>query len=284
MYKYCLILIIACLSWAGLNAQTTDAAEIVQQAVSDSVMLQREKEIASEYGFKDTNTLEEVAKKLLIADFSRWKSYLGMEPANKKLDSMTLRKLGIAPYRALLAQQYSVYNFTELSTLSEVSATLSMPIKKLKLMLELPDAISRKWDHNSLQALSFTPQQINKLHQEFVDNSVSYGFSVTMVGMLTVFLALLVTSIVISQLVHLNRPPKIKQADISIDAKGKVKNVNASLDRNVIVAAIAALHIHQQSIDERRRLVLTYRRTPTNQWRASAVLSMPNREMGSKRR
>ncbi|MDD3236093.1 MAG: OadG family protein [Candidatus Cloacimonetes bacterium] len=284
MNKYYLILITTLLCWSGLIAQTTDAAEIVQQAVSDSVMLQREKEIVSEYGFKDTNTLEQVAEKLLIKDFSRWKSYLGLEPANKKLDSMSLLKLGIAPYRALLAQQYSVFNFTELSTLSEVAAATSMPIKKLKQMMGLADATSRKWDHNSLQALNFTPLQIEELHQEFNENSVAYGANVTLVGMLTVFLALLVTSMVISQLVHLNRPKKTKQADIVVDTKGKVKSTNATLDRNVIVAAIAALHIYQQSIEDRRRLVLTYRRTPTNQWRASAVTSMPNREMGSKRR
>ncbi|PKN72634.1 MAG: hypothetical protein CVU50_06920 [Candidatus Cloacimonetes bacterium HGW-Cloacimonetes-3] len=253
-------------------------------AVPDSVMIQREKEILSEYNFRSANTLEEVARKLLIADIDRWKSYLGLEPENKKLDSMSLQKLGIAPYRALLAQQYSVYGFTELSTITEAAASLNMPIKKMKQMLGLPDSISRKWDHNSLQALNFTPQQVEKIHQEFTDDRVGYGASVTAVGMLTVFIALLVTSLVISQLIHLNRPPKIKHAVIKVSADGKLKSASATLNHNVIVAAITALHIYQQSIEDRRRLVLTFRRTPTNQWRASAVLSMPNREMGSKRR
>ncbi len=151
-------------------------------------------------------------------------------------------------------------------------------------MMDLPEPVSRRWDSASLQALDFTPQMIEKLHQEFTDNSVAYGASVTLVGMLTVFLALLVTSLVISQLIHLNRKPKPRQADITISAKGKLQSASPTLNQNVIVAAITALHIHRQSIEDRRRLVLTFRRTPTNQWRASAVLSMPNREMSTKRR
>jgi hypothetical protein len=277
------VLILMTLTIGCLSAQTADV-EMVQAAVPDSVMQQREKEILSEYNFRDTNTLEEVARKLLIADFDRWKTYLGLEPENKKLDTMSLQKLGITPYRALLAQQYSVYGFTELSTLAEAAASLNMPIKKMKQMLGLPDSISRKWDHNSLQALEFTPQQVEKIHQEFTGNSVGYGSSVTAVGMLTVFLALLITSLVISQLYHLNRPAKIKHADIKVSTDGKLKSASATLNHNVIVAAITALHIHQQAIEDRRRLVLTFRRTPTNQWRASAVMSMPNREMSSKRR
>jgi hypothetical protein len=260
------------------------AAAPVQQAVSDSLLLQREKEIVTEFGFRDTNPLNEVAQKLMIEDYASWKSYLGLEPRNKALDNMSLRRLGIAPYRALLAQQFSVYGFTELSSLTEVSAKLSFPIKKLKTVLKLSDPLSRNWDGYSLQALDITPKQVEDIRQDFDDNRLAYGGSITLVGMLTVFLALLLTRIIIGQLIHLNRPPKTKKVDIKLGAGGKVLAANATLNQNVIVAAITALHIHQQSIEDRRRLVLTYRRTPTNQWRASAVLSMPNREMSGKRR
>lgn len=285
MNRHIVLIALLCLLSGAMLAQATELpAEPLQQVVPDSLQLQREKEIKSEYGFSDTNSLEEVARKLLVADFDRWKKYLGLEPENKKLNGLSLAKLGITPYRALLAKQYSDLGFTELSTLSEVSASLNMPIKKLKQMMDLPEPVSRRWDSASLQALDFTPQMIEKLHQEFTDNSVAYGASVTLVGMLTVFLALLVTSLVISQLIHLNRKPKPRQADITISAKGKLQSASPTLNQNVIVAAITALHIHRQSIEDRRRLVLTFRRTPTNQWRASAVLSMPNREMSTKRR
>lgn len=285
MNRHIVLIALLCLLAGAMYAQATELpAEPMQQAVPDSLQQQREKEIKSEFGFSDTNSLEEVARKLLVADFDRWKKYLGLEPENKKLNGLSLAKLGITPYRALLAKQYSDLGFTELSTLSEVSASLNMPIKKLKQMMDLPEPVSRRWDSASLQALDFTPQMIEKLHQEFTADSLSYGASITMVGMLTVFLALLVTSLVISQLIHLNRKPKPRQADITISAKGKLQSASPTLNQNVIVAAITALHIHRQSIEDRRRLVLTFRRTPTNQWRASAVLSMPNREMSTKRR
>lgn len=285
MNRHIILIALLCLFAGAMFAQTTELpAEPLQQAVPDSLQLQREKEIKSEYDFSDTNSLEEVARKLLVADFDRWKSYLGLEPENTKLNGLSLTKLGITPYRALLAKQYSDFGFTELSPLHEVAASLNMPIKKLKQMMGLPDPVSRRWDGTSLQAMDFTPQMIEKLHQEFTADSLSYGASITMVGMLTVFLALLVTSLVISQLIHLNRKPKPRQADITISAKGKLQSASPTLNQNVIVAAITALHIHRQSIEDRRRLVLTFRRTPTNQWRASAVLSMPNREMSTKRR
>jgi len=104
-----------------------------------------------------------------------------------------------------------------------------------------------------------------------------YGGSVTLGGMSVVFVALLLTSIIISQLVHLKAKPKA--AVIKLDGAGKIKAAPKDLSRNVIVAAITALHMHASEIEEQRKMGLTFRRTPTNQWRASAVLSMPNREL-----
>lgn len=247
--------------------------------IADSTLAVREQEIVSEYGFRDSNKISEVAEKLEIKDLARWKSYLGFEADNRQIDNMTLRKLGITPYRALLAQQYSIYGFTEQSTLSEVSSSLHMPIKKLKQMLGLPDPNSRRFDNRSLQALDFSPEQVQKVADEFVDNTIAYGFSITAVGMGIVFLALLITSIIVGQLKHLNREAKPKAADLKLSPGGKVTAASATLNQDIIVALIAALHLHKQSIEDKRKLALTFRRTPTNQWRASAFLRMPNREM-----
>jgi len=279
MFRTILALLCLILLCSLLSAQNLPDIEPVSQAASDSLSLVREREILSEYGFRDSNTLSEVASKLQIADIYNWKHFLGLEAGNRKLDEMSLRKLSITPYRALLAQQFSVFGYTELSTLTEVAASLSMPIKKLKQMLNLEEPNSRKWDNSSLQALGWSPEDIKKLHEEFVDGSVSYGVNVTLVGMLTVFSALLITSLIISQLIHLNRPPKLRKADVILGSGGKVISSSATMNRNVIVAIIAALHIHQQSTEDRKRMALTFRRTPTNQWRASSFLRMPNREI-----
>jgi len=252
--------------------------------ISDSLSLAREKEILSEYGFRDTATLAEVAAKLQIKDIDSWKSYLGLESHNEKLNKMSLRKLGITPYKALLAQQYSVYGYTELSTLEEVAAALKMPVKKIKQEIGLEKPNSQKWDNYSLQSLNITPEEIKKIHQEFEAKSLNFGLNVTLAGMLTVFAALLITSIIIGQLNHLNRPTKEKKADLKISPGGKVRAASATLNNNVIAALAATIFLYEQSLEEKRKIALTFKRTPTNQWRASAMLNMPNREIYFKRR
>lgn len=252
------------------------------EAMIDSLSVAREQSILAEYGFRDSNTLAYVADKLEIADLARWKSALGLEPANKALDDMTLRRLELTPYRALIAKQTVEYGYNELSTLSEIAASLNMPLKKLKSMLGNNDPLDKTWDNRSIQALGINPEQIRAIHDEFEHDILLYGSSVTLVGMLVVFSALVITSLIIRQLVHLN--VKTKSAPvIKLSSDGKVKSAPNTLSRNVIVAAITALHIHRQEIEEQRRMVLTFRRTPTNQWRASAVLSMPNRELKARR-
>lgn len=253
------------------------------QAEADSLLLAREQEILSEYGFRDSNTLTDVAKKLEIEDLRSWKMALGLEPDNKVLDNMTLRKLAITPYRALLAKQTVTYKYNEMSTISEIAFKFSIPVKKFKALLGNHDPLDTSWDNTSLQALGISLDTVQAVKQEFEGDILSYGGSVLIVGVLVVFIALILTSIVISQLVHLNRKSS-KESIIKVSSSCQVKSAPKNISSNVIVAAVTALHMHQMDIEERRRMVLTFRRTPTNQWRASAVLSMPNREMTSVRR
>lgn len=275
----CLILLLLLLPLLN-SAQEVELNQ--NAAMIDSLSLAREQSILSEYGFRDINTLSYVAEKLEIKDMDRWKAALGLEPENKKLDNMILIRLELSPYRALLAKQTVEYGYNELSSLAEISLSLNLPIKKLKSMLKLSEPLEKSWDNRSLQALGITPQQISEINDEFKRDIMLYGSSVTLVGMLVVYSALLITSLIIGQLVHLNNKGKASQV-IKLSADGKLKSAPQDLSRNVIVAAITALHIHKQEIEDQRRMALTFRRTPTNQWRASAVLSMPNRELNSRR-
>ncbi len=247
------------------------------KAITDSLSQSREQEILTDYGFRDLDTLTSVARKLQIRDMSRWKAALGLEPANKTLDGKSLRSLEISPYRAFLAKQTVEYGYSELNTISEIAGRLNIPVKKLKALLGNENPLDKSWDHTSLQALHFAPSDVKKAADSFKNDILLYSFSVTLVGMIVVFVALLLTSIIISQLVHLNAKPKA--AVIKLDGAGTLKAAPKDLSRNVIVAAITALHIHATEIEEQRKMVLTFRRTPTNQWRASAILSMPNREL-----
>ncbi len=287
MSRYLLILFVTLLMVTGLQAQAQESGGLELQssmaAASDSLVKQRELEVRSEFGFSETDQLDEVAKLLEIKDLDRWKSYLGLEPANKVLDNMNLRKLGITPYKALLAKQFSIYGFTELTTLAELASLKNIPIKKLRNLVGIA-SLERATDGFSLQALELDPARMDSLATEFDKATLPYGISVTLVGMLIVFTALLVTSIIIGQLMHVNKKPKMEDRHLVIDRSGKLVSGHHQIDPNVVAAAITALHLYETGIQERRRLLLTFKRTPTNQWRASQVLEMPNRELFRSRR
>lgn len=252
------------------------------QAMSDSLLQFREQEIQSEFGFRDTDTLQDVAAKLAIEDIPKWKEYLEVEPGNEVLDQMTLRRLGISPYRTLLAQQYSIFGFTELSSLAELAQLKQLPIKQLRRFAGI-DPTDKSHDSQSLQALGKTPEDLVEFEESFNENELGFGFSVTGIGILMVFCALAVTALVISQLHRLNREPKDKGKKIRIDSQGRVRSQPKDLNSDVIAAAITALHLYKHSIEERRRLLLTFRRAQSNQWHSSGMLNMPNRDYTRKR-
>lgn len=284
----CLILITLCGFVAaqenGLSEKEQEAHELISriEAVSDSLLQLRDEEVRSLFGFTDRDKLIDVANLLAIENMDAWKSYLKLEPANKALDNLSLRNLNISPYQALLAQQYSIHRFTELSTLGEIASLKNMPIKKLRHFLDIYSLDSSK-DGFSLQALGTTPSQIDSLDKSFKKASVNYGVTLTAVGMLIVFSALLITSIVIGQLKHVNKKPKIEDRPLMIDRSGKLVS-QTNIDPNIVVAAITALYLYQSGIQEQRKQMLTFKRTPTNQWRASQVMNMPNRELLRTRR
>jgi Na+-transporting methylmalonyl-CoA/oxaloacetate decarboxylase gamma subunit len=259
--------------------------EAIQAATPDTLWDKREQEVIEEYGFSNRNKLIEVAVLLEIDNVAKWKRYLKLEPENEALDEMSLSKLGITPYQALLARQYSIYGFTEHSTFAEISERECLPIKIMREKLGL-NSQDKSYDNYSLQAMGIRPAAVDSLITEFNDNSVPYGFSLTLVGMTITFAALFITSFVVSRLQIVNRKPKdeVEEAPAETDPKIQPVAKKKIQDRNEVAAAIMALHMYETGIKERRKMMLTFKRTPTNQWRASQVLEMPNRELSRLRR
>ncbi len=282
-----MLLLLAGVLMAQVNQATKDVTpeeaeelslEAIIAAISDSLMQQREQDIRKEFGFSNRDKLAEVAEILEIQNVPRWKSYLKLDPANEALDSMTLSNLGITPYQAFLAKQFSIHGFTELSFFSEISERESVPIKKLRELVGL-QSLDKSKDHTSLQVLGVDPAHLDSLITKFHDQSVPYGLSLTLVGMSITFSALFITSFVVSQLRIVNKKPKTEETPLVIDHKGKLVADKKIQDRNAVAAAIMALHIYETGIKEKKKMMLTFKRTPTNQWRASQVLEMPNREL-----
>lgn len=282
------LLILLCAAYTAAQGQTERSAPSLEdlqlqiQAMSDSLLQLRESEVQSEYGFKDTDRLADVAAKLKIANLPQWKTYLEIEPDNPALDKMSLRKLGISPYRALLAQQFSIHGFTELSTLGDLAHLKQLPVKKLRQFAGIAGS-DKSRDGYSLQALGKTPAEFQAYLTAFGKTQMRFGLNITLVGVLIVFAALALVALIIGQLRHLNRPPKAKDRTLVVTTSGKVKQQPADLNADVIAAAITALHLYRQGIEERRRLLLTFRRARIDQWRDSALLNMPNRDILRKR-
>ncbi|MCB5284612.1 MAG: OadG family protein [Candidatus Cloacimonetes bacterium] len=281
---FVLLLLPLCLGLAAQEVEepSFEDLQLQIQAMSDSLLQLRESEVISAYGFKDTDKLADVAAKLEIRDLERWKEYLGIEPKNEVLDRMSLRRLGITPFRALLAQQYSIYGFTELSSIGELAAQKQLPVKKLRQFAGI-DSADKSFDNYSLQALNRTPEELVTFENDFNDNKMGFGLSILGFGVLIVFSALALTALVISQLKHLNAKPKKTDSALVLTPSGKVKARPVDMNADVIAAAITALHLHKHDIEERRRLLLTFRRAGSDQWRGSVMLNMPNREILRKR-
>lgn len=210
----------------------------------------------------------------------------GMEDA-----TITYRKNG-------LEQEYVV---NEKATLLEIAQEVNIPVKNLKLQLtkelnefkltnpefEKIQTQDRMWDDLTLEDLQVSPTKVVELHNEFIDNKMSYGGSVTLVGVSIVFLSLLLISLIVAQLQRLEKKaPKKEKKATSVKTVntsiGKVTGPMEGLSANAIVAVITAIHKHKVLVEERMKIEMTFKRTPVNMWGASAKMEMPNSSYNKK--
>lgn len=285
--KYTLSLIVVIFSISVICAvenTNSDTSEEIE-AISDSLRILREESIAKETGVRENDTLQEAATKLEVPEigFQSWKSFLGLEAKNEQINSKTMKELGISLYQAELAKQTLLYDIHEANTLLEIAAIKKVPVKKLKALLDL-DPLDKNLDQYSIQVHGYPPEVVSKICDEFQDKTVLYGSSITLVGMLIVFSSLALISLIVSQLVRIDQKTLPKDTKIKITKSGILKAAPKDINRDTIVAAITALHLHVHQIEERRRLLLTFKRAPLNLWHSTNVISMPNLNFQASRR
>ncbi len=188
------------------------------------------------------------------------------------------------------------FTIRENITVKAVADSINMPVKKLKSMLaselsqygqDNPEFANyqtqnRKWDDLSLSELKIAPATVAEKFEEFTRETLPFGYSVTLVGIIVVFTSLLLISVLIAQFQHIEKTKDIKvknkKANKTVDTPiGKITGPESAISSNAIVAVIAALHKHKQSVEERVKIQMTFSRTPVNMWSASAKMEMPNR-------
>jgi len=189
------------------------------------------------------------------------------------------------------------FTISENYNLRALADSINMPIKKLKSMLTAELELygethpefkglktqDRRWDEISLAGLNVSSATVADKFYSFTKKTMSFGGSITVVGILVVFFSLLLISIIINQFQHLAKAKKPKQKKSSKSASttvqtpiGKVTGPTTSISSNAIVAVITALHKHKLSVEERVKIQMTFSRAPVNMWSALAKMEMPN--------
>jgi len=248
--------------------------ETPQIELTDSLMQYLEAKAVTEFGINSSYTLAQTAKALDL-DLSALKQQLGLEQNDPKLDRMRLRQLGISIYNVLLAQETIQYGFNGNANLKQISGMYSIPVKKLKSMLNL-DSNDRSLNDKSLVSLNIPLQDILRIREEFNSDIFITGSSILLAGMTVVFVALLLTYFIISLLRHLNTGEKTLKTILDTSNRGNLISKIEKVSNDEIIAAITAVHLHLHKQEERRRIALTFQRSSTNYWRAAGKSDMPN--------
>ncbi|MFO7660411.1 MAG: OadG family protein [Candidatus Cloacimonadaceae bacterium] len=282
MRRLTFLLCVLLLIFSSLLSAQEEIVPVQNNAISDSLMQIIETRIKSEYGITENSTLIQTAEVMKV-ELNELKKQLGLDVKNNQLDTMRLRQLGVSVYQVLLAQETIQYGFNTTSTLSHISALYSVPIKKLKSLLSL-DSNDISLNQRSIQSLEISPVSVRAALIEFTETLPHTGGNIVLVGILVVFASLLITSLVIMQLRHVNflTQEKTAKADIRITKSGKLLSAKPNMTNNDIAAVIIALHMFQYQLEERRRLALTFHREKANFWRADGLYAMPNRNFTKK--
>ncbi len=164
---------------------------------------------------------------------------------------------------------------TSNATLIEVSQSTQIPVKKLKTYLELAADVS---NDATLHDLNISLEKVNTLEKKFSKDIIAYARSITMVGMIVVFVSLIFTGIFIG-LLKFAAPKNKKNVKI---VKSRHAN-NEGISANAIVAAITALHIHMLEV-EQDPIMLTWKRVANTTWQNFSRMKMPNKEFSKERR
>lgn len=187
-------------------------------------------------------------------------------------------------------------------SIKEIADSISMPVKKLKFMLKDKLAAygevnsefaglksqSRRWDSILIADLNIEPKLIADNFEEFYANRLSFGGSITLVGLVIVFLSLLLISLLIAQFQHLAKVTKKKEkantAKSVSTPVGTVTGAPEQLNANSVIAVIAAVHKYRSSLKQRKRILMTFNRHKVNMWNSSGKVKMPNTEFDKLRK
>jgi len=266
-----LLLTLLLLSVTALSAQENDSTDVVAQHQIEL------------FGISESFTLSQAANVVnlpvdsLVIHFNLNKN--DNRIADRKLTALRLNPEDIIKYKDDIT-----YGFNHSMGLHDCAKFNHIPIKKLLEYLNLP--IQDKSNYNkTLLDLNIKPSLIIEKVKYFDTKKMELGAILTILGMLVVFIALAITALVLTQMVHVNKTGKSSghghskpAAPSSVQTPvGKIKAPRPEdLSSAAIVAVITAIHLRMQELEEENKLMLTWRRTAVSMWHASGKVQFPN--------
>lgn len=162
----------------------------------------------------------------------------------------------------------AVSNINADMTLREISIATKIPVRKVVEYLDL----SRDADiDHSLSSYNLTNEDVEKAISKYDRRKNAYYSGIVVVGMGTVFASLILVALLIAQLRHLDKKKKTPPSKLPDTQKPSFAK---TADDDIIAAITTTLYLYELEIEEKNKLMLTWKRTPLSMWKASSYIPM----------
>jgi len=185
--------------------------------------------------------------------------------------------------------------YLENRTLRDLAEDTKYPIKKLgsKLGLEIENTNYDK----SLSDLGISTQRVDRAIRDYEEGESGFLWNIVATGMLIVFIALILTGLIVALLEFFHRlsTQRAKRtsaaggeietvSDITanmsertkrrLNITAKPKSANEPPDAYTLIAIATAIRLHEASLEEANRILATWTKASMSVWKANR--SMPN--------
>lgn len=246
-------------------------------ATSEQRMLYSPK-LQEKYAINDNMSIQTIAETLNLPVESL-KANFQLNLRDPKIDSISLKSHGISIDNVFQFYNIEKHGYNDFTKIDDVCLMLQIPFKKMAEFLEIDpqDNLNRA---RTIRDLGKETLEIVALEKRFHDQILDFSSTLTVLGMSVVFISLILTSLLISQLVHLGKHKKTESKPVSISTSvGTVSTEKVeNLSSDAIVAVIAAIHKLKMETAKENKIILTWRRANISMWQASGKVKMPNNQ------
>jgi hypothetical protein len=187
-------------------------------------------------------------------------------------------------------------------SLRDVAEDTAYPIKKLRNIMGAD--IPKTGYDKPLAEFGISPQQVNRAIARYEAGESDFLWSITATGMIIVFIALIITGLVVALLEYFHRldiqqrlrrksmaesepvreaasEVKRRRRQASLRAASKKIPADDGLDAPTVAAIAAAIRLHESSLEEANRILATWTKASVSVWKTSR--RMPNLRYFGKR-